>query len=75
MQLTCIEEWAGGQDHADFSAVFDRVNHRDIIYKLCSVGMGGSVLSILNSFNQTNHSILWWMVVGVNWLSCVYDQD
>ena len=29
----------------DFSAPFDRVNHREILYKLCSVGIGGSVLS------------------------------
>ena len=31
----------------DFSVAFDRVNHLGIIYKLCSVGIGGSVLSIL----------------------------
>ena len=31
----------------DFSAAFDRVNHLGILYKLCSVGIGGSVLSIL----------------------------
>ena len=34
----------------DFSAVFDRVNHLGIYYKLCSVGIGGSVLSILTQF-------------------------
>ena len=34
----------------DFSAAFDRVNHLGIIYKLCSVGIGGSVLSILTKF-------------------------
>ena len=34
----------------DFSAVFDRVNHLGILYKLCSVGIGGSVLSILTQF-------------------------
>ena len=37
----------------DFSAAFDRVNHLSIIYKLCSdssVGIGGSVLSILTKF-------------------------
>ena len=26
----------------DFSAAFDRVNHQGIIYRLCSVGIGGS---------------------------------
>ena len=34
----------------DFSAAFDRVNHRGIPYKLCSVGIGGSVLSIFTQF-------------------------
>ena len=31
----------------DFSAAFDRVNHHGILDRLCSVGIGGSVLSIL----------------------------
>ena len=31
----------------DFSAAFDRINHQVILYKLCSLGIGGSVLSIL----------------------------
>ena len=48
----------------DFSAAFDRVNHLGILYKLCSVGIGGSVLSALTySFYQTDHITLWWMVV------------
>ena len=34
----------------DFSAAFDRVNHLGIPYKLSSVGIGGSVLSILTQF-------------------------
>ena len=34
----------------DFSAAFDRVNHLGILYKLCSVGIRGSVLSILAQF-------------------------
>ena len=34
----------------DFSAAFDRVNHLGILYKLGSVGIGGSVLSILTQF-------------------------
>ena len=36
----------------DFSAAFDRVNHLCILilYKLCSLGIGGSVLSILTQF-------------------------
>ena len=41
----------------DFSAAFDRVNHLGILYKLCSVGIGGSVLSIFTQFlsNQSQH--------------------
>ena len=34
----------------DFSAAFNRVNHQGILFKLCSVGIGGSVLSILTQF-------------------------
>ena len=34
----------------DFSAAFDRVNHQGILYKLCSLSIGGSVLSILTEF-------------------------
>ena len=30
-----------------FSATFDTVNHQGILFKLCSVGVGGSVLSVL----------------------------
>ena len=30
-----------------FTADFDRVNHQGILYVLCSMGIGGSVLSIL----------------------------
>ena len=33
-----------------FSAAFDKVNHLGILYKLCSVGIGGPVLSILTQF-------------------------
>ena len=34
----------------DFSAAFHRINHEIILYKHCSVGIGGSVLSILTQF-------------------------
>ena len=34
----------------DFIATFNRVNHKGILYRLCSVGIGGSVLSILVQF-------------------------
>ena len=41
----------------DFSATFDRVNHLGILFKLCAVGVGGSVLSILTQFlsNRSQH--------------------
>ena len=41
----------------DFSAAFDRVNHQGILYRLCSVVIGGSLLSILTQFlsNRSQH--------------------
>ena len=36
----------------DFSAAFDRVNHQGILYKLSSVGIEGSVLSVLMQFSS-----------------------
>ena len=41
----------------DFSSAFVKVNHQGILYKLCSVGIGSSVLSILTQFfsNQSQH--------------------
>ena len=40
-----------------FNAAFDRVNHLGILSKLCSLGIGGSVLSILTQFlsNRSQH--------------------
>ena len=34
----------------NFSAAFDRVNDQGIFFKLCSVGVGGSVLSVMTQF-------------------------
>ena len=31
----------------DLCAAFERVNHQSILFKLCSVGVEGSVLSVL----------------------------
>ena len=41
----------------DFSAAFDMVNHHGILYRLCPVGIGGSMLSILTQFlsNRSLH--------------------
>ena len=34
----------------DFSAASDRVSHQGILFRLCSVGVCGSVLSVLTQF-------------------------
>ena len=55
VRVPCTGEWEwaleSGQEarivQIDFSAAFDRVNHLGILYQLCSVGIGSSVLSIL----------------------------
>ena len=43
-----------GQDdrmaQIDFSAAFYMVSYQGILFKLCSVGVGGSVLSVLTQF-------------------------
>ena len=43
-----------------FSAAFDRANHQGMLYMICSIGIGGSVMSILTHFlsNQSQHDIL-----------------
>ena len=51
----------------DFSATFGRVNYQGILYRLSSVGIGGSVLSVLSQFLSIDHSLFWWMDVAVNW--------
>ena len=53
----------------DFSATFDRVKNQGILCKFCSVGVGGSVLSVLTQLLSIGHSMSWWMVVVVNWLT------
>ena len=44
----------------DFSKAFDRVNHQGFLYMLCSVGIGGSVLSILTQSlsNRSQHVMM-----------------
>ena len=42
----------------DFSAAFDRVNHLAILYKLCSVGIRGSVLSILTELSNRSQQVM-----------------
>ena len=53
-----------------FFAAFDRVSHLGIPYKLCSVGILGSVLSILTQFpsNRSQHVMVdccWSKLVNV----------
>ena len=51
----------------DYSAAFDSVNHLGILYKLC--GYWRFCLVYIDTVStQIDHSTLWWMVVGVNWL-------
>ena len=54
----------------DFSAAFDMVNYQGILYKLCPVVIGGSVLSILTQLksNRSNHVMVdgcWSKLVNV----------
>ena len=44
----------------DFSPAFDKVNHQGILCKLCSVGIVGSVLSILTQFlsDRSQHVVV-----------------
>ena len=54
VSLTFVSALESGQEARialiDFSAAFDRVNHQGILYRLRSVGIGGSVLSVLTQF-------------------------
>ena len=45
----------------DFSSDFDRVNHQGILYRLSSVAIGGSVLSVLTQFlsNRSQHILVY----------------
>ena len=44
----------------DLSAAFDSVHHQGILFKLCSVGVGGSVLSVLTQFlsDQSQYDVV-----------------
>ena len=59
--IHCRVHWRVGRRlgfvKIDFIAAFDIVNHQGILYKLCSVGNGGSVSSILTQFpsNRSQH--------------------
>ena len=53
----------------DFSAAFDRVNLQGILFKLCSVGVGGSVLSVLTQFLSNRSQYVVVDVVVASWLT------
>ena len=58
----------------DLSAAFDRVKNQGILYSLCSVGIGVSVLSILTQFlsNRSQHVMVdgcWSKLVDVSGVS------
>ena len=59
---------SGQEAMIDFSAAFDRVNHLGILYKLCSIGIVGFVLSILRQF-LSNRS--WHVMVDGCWSKLV----
>ena len=44
----------------DYSAAIDRVNYQGILFKLCSVGIEGSVLSVLILFllNRSQYVVI-----------------
>ena len=51
--IHCKVHWRVGRrlgSRIDFSPVFDRSNHQGILYRLCSVGFGGSVFSLMTHF-------------------------
>ena len=50
----------------DFGAAFDRVSHRGLLFKLKSIGVGGSVLSICTEFSPTGGRESWLMVLRVS---------
>ena len=55
---SALKRWQGARIvQIDFSTGFDRVNHQGILYKLCSVSIGSSVLSILTQSlsNRSQH--------------------
>ena len=54
LPLTRQSAFKSGQEarieQINFSAAFDKVNHQGILDKLCYVGIGSSVLSVLTQF-------------------------
>ena len=53
----------------DFNTAFRRINNLGILYKLSSVVIGGSVLSILTQFLSNRPRTSWCIFVIINWLT------
>ena len=53
----------------NFSTAFDRVNHQGILYRLSSVGIGGSVLSVPKQFlsNRSQYVLVDGCMFWSNW--------
>ena len=51
----------------DFSAAFDRVNHKALLFKLKQLGIGGPFFNILSEFlsNRTQRVVCRWTVRGL----------
>lgn len=47
----------------DLSAEFDRVDHLGLLYKHRSVGVAGSLFSVIDFLNSIS-STVWWLMVG-----------
>ena len=70
LQCPLESGWEARIMQIDFSAAFGWINHQGILYKLCSVAVGGSVLSILTQFlsNRSLHVMMdccWSKLVNV----------
>ena len=48
LQVALDRSMKGRLVQLDFSAAFDRVSHRGLLYKLRSIGVGGQFLSIVS---------------------------
>ena len=58
---TALETWQEARIvQMDFSAAADRVKHQGVLFKLCSVAVGSSLLSILTQFlsNQSQYVVV-----------------
>ena len=70
--IHCKVRWRGQKDRIvqiDFNAVIYGVNHKGIPYQISYWGRWRFVLSIRTVSIEPITAPLWWMVLGVNWLT------